>query len=40
MKLMLKVADPNDHVFKGILLQPLRKKETYYKISTSGITDI
>ena len=40
MKLMLKVANPNDLVFKGIMLQPLRKKETYYKISTRGITDI
>jgi len=40
MKLMLKVANTIDPIFKGILLQPLKKKEVYYRISTNGITDI
>jgi RecA/RadA recombinase len=40
MKLMLKVANPNGPIFKGLLFQPLRKKEAYYRISTNGITDI
>ncbi|MGC1928673.1 MAG: hypothetical protein WA667_06830, partial [Candidatus Nitrosopolaris sp.] len=40
MKLMLKVVSLEKSVFKAVLLQPSRKNEAYYTITTKGVTDL
>jgi RecA/RadA recombinase len=40
MRMVLKAVNTDKSVFKAVLLQPSRKQEAYYTITSNGLTDL